>query len=134
MKQGDRSDIIMSYGRRENMDWMTGIQRAIDYVEAHLDETADYGAVAREAASSPFHFQRMFVMVCGYTLGDYIRMRRLSVAADELYRTDDMIIDIALRSGYDTPESFSRAFTRFHGISTSEARHGGNVKSFPGFP
>lgn len=89
MKQGDRSDIIMSYGRRENMDWMTGIQRAIDYVEAHLDETADYGAVAREAASSPFHFQRMFAMVCGYTFGDYIRMRRLSVAADELYRTDD---------------------------------------------
>ena len=130
MKQGDRSDIIMSYGRRENMDWMTGIQRAIDYVEAHLDETADYGAVAREAASSPFHFQRMFVMVCGYTLGDYIRMRRLSVAADELYRTDDRIIDIALRSGYDTPESFSRAFTRFHGISPSEARRGGNVKSF----
>lgn len=130
MKQGDRSDIIMSYGRRENMDWMTGIQRAIDYVEAHLDETADYGAVAREAASSPFHFQRMFAMVCGYTFGDYIRMRRLSVAADELYRTDDRIIDIALRSGYDTPESFSRAFTRFHGISPSEARHGGNVKSF----
>ena len=112
------------------MDWMTGIQRAIDYVEAHLDETADYGAVAREAASSPFNFQRMFAMVCGYTLGDYIRMRRLSVAADELYRTDDRIIDIALRSGYDTPESFSRAFTRFHGISPSEARRGGSVKSF----
>ena len=112
------------------MDWMTGIQRAIDYVESHLDETVDYGAVAREAASSPFHFQRMFAMVCGYTLGDYIRMRRLSVAADELYRTDDRIIDIALRSGYDTPESFSRAFTRFHGISPSEARRGGNVKSF----
>ena len=65
MKQGDRSDIIMSYGRRGKMDWMTGIQRAIDYVEAHLDETADYGAVAREAASSPFNFQRMFAMVCG---------------------------------------------------------------------
>lgn len=120
----------MSYGRRGNMDWMTGIQRAIDYVEAHLDETVDFGAVAREAASSPFHFQRMFAMVCGYTLGDYIRMRRLSVAADELYRTDDRIIDIALRSGYDTPESFSRAFARFHGISPSEARRGGNVKSF----
>ena len=84
------------------MDWMTGIQRAIDYVESHLDETADYGAVAREAASSPFHFQRMFAMVCGYTLGDYIRMRRLSVAADELYRTDDRIIDIfpAFRKAY----------------------------------
>ena len=79
------------------MDWMTGIQRAIDYVESHLDETVDYGAVAREAASSPFHFQRMFAMVCGYTLGDYIRMRRLSVAADELYRTDAMDIDSDIR-------------------------------------
>ncbi len=112
------------------MDWITGIQRAIDYTEAHLTDKIDYEAVAREAASSAFHFQRMFSMLCGYTLGDYIRMRRLSLAADELYRTNDKIIDIALKYGYDTPESFSRAFTRFHGITPSETRHGGNTKSF----
>lgn len=112
------------------MDWITGIQRALDYTEMHLTDEIDYETAARAAASSAFHFQRMFSMLCGYTLGDYIRMRRLSLAADELYRTDDKIIDIALRYGYDTPESFSRAFTRFHGITPTEARHGGNIKSF----
>lgn len=119
------------------MDWITGIQRALDYTEAHLTDEIDYEAVAREAASSAFHFQRMFGMLVGYTLGDYIRQRRLSLAADELLRTDEKIIDIALKYGYDTPESFSRAFTRFHGISPSGARHGGknprragNIKSF----
>ncbi len=112
------------------MDWITGIQRAIDYIEAHLTEQIDYEAVAKKAYSSSFHFQRVFGILCGYTLGDYIRMRRLSLAAENLLRTDDKIIDIALKYGYDTPESFSRAFTRFHGITPTEARHGGNIKSF----
>lgn len=112
------------------MDWISGIQRAIDYTEEHLTERINYEAVAREAASSEFHFQRMFSLLLGYTLGDYIRMRRLSLAADELTRTDKKIIDIALGYGYDSPESFSRAFTRFHGITPSEARRGGCIKSF----
>ena len=112
------------------MDQITAIQRAIDYTEAHLTDEIDYEAAAREAASSVFHFQRLFSMLCGYTLGDYIRMRRLSLAADELQRTGGKIIDIALKYGYDTPESFSRAFTRFHGITPTQARRGGNIKSF----
>jgi len=112
------------------MDWITGIQRALDYTEAHLTEEIDYEFVAKQAYSSAFHFQRMFSMLCGFSLGDYIRMRRLSLAADELHRTNDKVIDIALKYGYDTPESFSRAFTRFHGITPTDARHGGNVKSF----
>jgi AraC family transcriptional regulator len=112
------------------MDWICGIQRAIDYTEAHLTDEIDYEHAAREAASSAFHFQRMFSMLLGFTLGDYIRMRRLSLAADELLRTDDKVIDIALRYGYDSPESFSRAFTRFHGVTPTEARRGGTIKSF----
>ena len=112
------------------MNWITGIQRAIDYTEEHLTDEIDYEAAARQAYSSAFHFQRMFGLLVGYTLGDYIRMRRLSLAADELCRTDDKIIDVALKYGYDTPESFSRAFTRFHGITPTEARRGGNIKSF----
>jgi AraC family transcriptional regulator len=112
------------------MDWITGIQRALDYTEAHLTDTVDYEAAAREAASSAFHFQRMFTMLCGYPLGDYIRMRRLSLAAEDLMQTTDKVIDIAYRYGYDTPESFSRAFTRFHGVTPSGARRGGSVKSF----
>ena len=107
------------------MDWITGIQRALDYTEAHLTEEIDYEAVAKEALSSPFHFQRMFGMLCGFSLGDYIRMRRLTLAAEELMRTDRKVIDIALQYGYDTPESFSRAFLRFHGIAPTHARQGG---------
>jgi AraC family transcriptional regulator len=112
------------------MDWITGIQRALDYTEAHLTDAVDYEAAARQACSSAFHFQRMFTMLCGFTLGDYIRMRRLSLAAEDLMRTDDKVIDIAYRCGYDTPESFSRAFTRFHGVTPTQARRGGGVKSF----
>lgn len=112
------------------MDWITGIQRALDYTEAHLTEEIDYAAVAKQAYASSFHFQRMFGMLCGFTLGDYIRMRRLSIAADELQRTDHKVIDVALTYGYDTPESFTRAFVRFHGITPTQARRGGNVKSF----
>lgn len=112
------------------MDWITGIQRAIDYVESHLTEEIDFEAVAKEAYSSPFHFQRLFSFLCGYTLGDYVRMRRLSLAAEDLSRGEAKIIDVALKYGYDTPESFSRAFTRFHGISPSEAKNGAGVKLF----
>lgn len=112
------------------MDWITGIQRALDYVETHLTEEIDYEAVAKQALSSAFHFQRMFGMLCGFSLGDYIRMRRLTLAAEELMCTERKVIDMAFQYGYDTPESFSRAFQRFHGISPTLARQGGTVKSF----
>ena len=112
------------------MDWITGIQRALDYTEEHLTEEVDYGAVAGQAGYSVFHFQRMFSMLCGFSLGDYIRLRRLSLAANELVRTGAKVIDLALKYGYETPESFSRAFTRFHGVSPTAARRGENVKSF----
>lgn len=112
------------------MDWITGIQRALDYTEAHLTEKIDFEEVAKQAYSSSFHFQRLFSMLCGFQLGDYIRMRRLSLAAAELHHSDVKVIDVALKYGYDTPESFSRAFARFHGISPTEARRGGNIKSF----
>lgn len=112
------------------MDWITGIQRALDYTEAHLTDEIDYEEAAKQACSSVFHFQRMFSMLCGFPLGEYIRMRRLTLAANELIQTKAKVIEIALKYGYDTPESFSRAFVRFHGITPTEARCGGNVKSF----
>ena len=112
------------------MNWIQGIQRAIDYVEANITEDIDFGEAAKRAYSSSFHFQRVFGMLCGISLGDYIRMRRLSLAGEELSGGNAKIIDVALKYGYDTPESFSRAFTRFHGISPSEAKRGGNVKIF----
>ena len=112
------------------MNWIQGIQRAIDYVEENITEEIDFEKVAKQAYSSTFHFQRVFGILCGLSLGDYIRMRRLSLAGEELSKGNAKIIDIAMKYGYDTPESFSRAFTRFHGIAPSEAKHSGNVKIF----
>ena len=62
------------------MDWITGISKAIDYIEEHITEPTDYARAAKEACSSPFNFQRVFALLCGYTLGDYVRMRRLTLA------------------------------------------------------
>ncbi len=112
------------------MDWITGIQKAIDYVEEHITEPLDYEKIAAEAYSSGFHFQRIFSTVCGFTLGDYIRWRRLSLAGRELAERNVKVIDAALKYGYDSPESFSRAFTRFHGVTPKEAKNGAVLKSF----
>ncbi len=109
---------------------MLGIQKAVDYIENNLCGKIDYAQAAKCACMSAFHFQRVFAAVCGFTVGDYIRMRRLTLAGSELIETDKKIIDIALDCGYDSPESFSRAFSRFHGVSPSEARKTGKIKSF----
>ena len=113
------------------MDWIGGIQRAIDYMEAHMAEELDYETIARESFSSPFHFQRVFSILCGYTLGEYIRNRRLTLAGAELASGDARVIDVALKYGYDSPDSFARAFQRFHGVTPSQARGGGaRLRSF----
>lgn len=113
------------------MDWLTGIQNAINYIEEHLTEEIDYEEVAKEAACSNFYFQRIFGILCGISLGDYIRNRRLTLAGDELSASDDKVIDIALKYGYESPESFTRAFSRFHGVTPSEAKKDGSkLKSF----
>ena len=87
------------------MDWISGIQKAVDYVEDHITEELDYSEIAGQAYSSGFHFQRIFSILCGYTLGDYIRMRRLTLAGSELAATNAKILDIAVKYGYDTQES-----------------------------
>lgn len=112
------------------MEWISGIQRAIDYIESHLTDEIDFEEAARETYSSSFHFQRVFSILCGFTLGEYVRMRRLSMAASDIVNTDEKVIEIAMKYGYDSPESFTRAFTRFHGVSPSEAKRGAMVKSF----
>lgn len=109
------------------MDWITGIQRAIDYLEAHITQPIDYEEAAKKAYSSSFHFQRVFSLLCGFTLGDYVRMRRLSLAGSELASSGIRVIDAALKYGYDSPESFSRAFTRFHGVPPSRAKQEGTA-------
>lgn len=113
------------------MDWITGIQNAVDYLETHITEELDYGEIAKQAACSPFYFQRIFGILCGMPLGEYIRNRRLTLAGSELSTTDAKVIDVAFKYGYDSPESFARAFTRFHGIPPSKAKKDGTrLKSF----
>ena len=113
------------------MDWATGIQNAIDYVEEHLTEELDYDTIARQAACSSFYFQRIFGILCGVSLGEYIRSRRLTLAGSELSAKGVRVLDVALRYRYDSPESFTRAFVRFHGITPSQAkRNGGGLRSF----
>lgn len=112
------------------MDWITGIQNAVNYIEDHLTEDLDYEDIARESFSSSFHFQRVFSILCGYTLGEYIRYRRLSLAGAELADGRIKVIDAALKYGYDTPESFAKAFQRFHGVTPSQARSGARLKAF----
>lgn len=112
------------------MDWISGLQRAIDYVEEHITEEIDYEQAARCAYASSFHFQRVFSMICGFTLGEYIRRRRLTLAGSELAAKGARVIDVALKYGYDSPESFSRAFTRFHGVSPVNVKNGCKLKSF----
>ena len=113
------------------MDWITGMQKALDYIEANLTEEIDYEKVAAESFSSCYHFQRVFSILCGYTLGEYIRSRRLSLAGAELASDKEKVIDVALKYGYDSPDSFAKAFQKFHGMTPSQARTDGKMlKSF----
>lgn len=117
------------------MDWLQGIQTAVDYIEAHLAEKISYEEIAKHAYSSTYHFQRVFGMFCGCTLGEYIRRRKLTLAGSELAAGKAKVIEIALKYGYETPESFSRAFFRFHGILPSKVKakkgNGCSLKKFP---
>lgn len=113
------------------MDWITGIQNAINYIENHLTEEIDYDKAAAEAACSSFYFQRIFSILCDIPLSEYIRNRRLTLAGNELNASNAKVLDIALKYGYESPESFARAFSKFHGITPSEAKKSGSkLKSF----
>lgn len=108
-----------------------GLQNAVEYIEDNLTEELNINDIAAKAYVSAFYFQKIFSVLCGFTVGDYIRSRRLTCAAQELSAEDARIIDIAMKYGYDSPDSFTRAFTRFHGISPSAAKEkGAHLKAF----
>lgn len=104
------------------MEWITAMQQAIAYMEAHLLEEINYEDAARQVHMSSFEFHRAFSFLTGMTANAYIRSRRLSLAGREIVETDGKITDIALKYGYETPESFTKAFTRFHGVAPRYAR------------
>ncbi len=113
------------------MNWITGLQKAIDYIEDHLLEDLEYDEIAARCFSSGYHFQRVFSILCGYTVCEYVRNRRLSLAATELASTDIKVIDAALKYGYESPDSFAKAFQRFHGVLPSQVKAGGcRLRSF----
>lgn len=112
------------------MEWLTSIRTAIDYMESHLEESISVQDVASQVHVSPFFLQRGFSLITGYGIGEYLRNRRLYQAALDLQKTNDKVIDIALRYCYETPESFARAFGRFHGATPTQVRDGASVNVF----
>lgn len=104
------------------MGWVESLQKAINYMEERILEDISMESIAKQANTSEFHFQRTFAILTDVSVGEYLRRRRLSLAAQELSNTDHKIIDLAYKYGYDTPEAFSKAFRRQHGITPSEAR------------
>ncbi len=104
------------------MEWSDRMNSAIEYIESNLDKEIIISDVAERAFCSSFHFQRMFYAIIGITPAEYIRRRRLTLAAAELAVGNTRVVDIALRYGYESPNAFTRAFKNMHGINPREAR------------
>ncbi|MBY0097995.1 AraC family transcriptional regulator [Mesobacillus maritimus] len=114
------------------MDLLKSMNESMKYIEDHLISEIDFKTVARITHCSEYHFKRMFSFLAGVSLSEYIRRRRLSLAAFELTNSHLKIIDIAVKYGYNSPDSFTRAFQQLHGVTPSEARNSGQpLKAFP---
>jgi len=108
------------------------LNNTIEYIERNLDATLDIDELSKVAYSSRYHFQRVFHALTGFTVTEYIRNRRLTLAAEDLVGTDKKVIDIAFKYDYESPEAFTKAFKRLHGISPSALRKlSGKIKAFP---
>lgn len=104
------------------MEWMEVIRKAIDYVEEHITDDITVNDVADRVCVSPFYFQKGFCMLCGCSLMEYVRNRRLSLAGGEMISSDATVLELAVKYGYESPDSFTKAFTRFHGCRPSSVR------------
>jgi AraC family transcriptional regulator len=115
-----------------DMESLKNLNLAMNYIEANLDEEIDFQKIAQISCCSEYHFRRMFSFLSGMPLSEYIRRRRLAQAAMELSNSSIKIIDIAIKYGYDSPDSFSRAFQVLHGVTPKEARKKGTLlKAIP---
>lgn len=112
------------------MDWVERLNNTINYIEEHLKSDISYDELAKITCCSSFHYQRMFTYMAGIPLSEYIRRRRMTLAAVDI-QAGDKIIDVALRYGYASPTSFNRAFKSVHGFPPSMAKESGaQLKSF----
>lgn len=113
------------------MEWINAVKDAIEFMEMHITDDISANDVAEYVHMSSFYFQKGFSMLCGYSVAEYIRNRRLALAGGELAAENTKVIDVALKYGYDSPDSFTKAFTRFHGISPSMVRKdNATIKTF----
>jgi AraC family transcriptional regulator len=113
------------------MEMIKSLQQGIRYMENHLLDPITYQDVAKHLHLSNYHFHKTFSLVTGLTVGEYLRNRRLSLAGEELAMSTEKVLNVALKYGYETPESFTKAFTRFHGVSPRVLRDtGGELKQF----
>lgn len=101
------------------MEWMQRLNQSIEYMEEHITEELDYEKVAQMANCPSYYFQQMFLYMTNMTLREYIRRRRLSLAAVELQKDSGKVIDIAIKYRYESPTAFTRAFKSFHGVVPS---------------
>lgn len=114
------------------MEWIERLNKTISYIEEHLTDEISYDELARIACCSTYHFQRMFAYMASIPLSEYIRRRRMSLAAIDLQNGNEKIIDIGIKYGYSSPTAFNRAFQSVHGIAPSMAKKEGTpMKSFP---
>ena len=114
------------------MEWVDKMNAALNYIEDNLTENIDFEEVARRACCSSYNFQRMFSFITDTSLAEYIRRRRMSVAALDLQKSDAKVIDVAMKYGYESPISFSRAFSKVHGITPKDAKKSGaTLKIYP---
>jgi AraC family transcriptional regulator len=110
---------------------LENLNKSMAYIEEHLDGDIDIQRAAQIACCSEYHYRRMFSFLAGMSLGGYIRNRRLAVAASEMANTDERVIDVALRFGYNSPDAFSKAFQLMHGITPVQAKKtGAPVQTF----
>lgn len=113
------------------MDWVKRLNQSMNYIEEHLTDEIDYSRLGQIACCSSYHYQRMFTYMAGITLSEYIRRRKMSLAAVDLQSGTERVIDIAVKYGYSSPTAFNRAFQSFHGIAPSAVKtEGVSVKTF----
>lgn len=113
------------------MEWLKNMNNAIKYIEDNLERKVDLNEVARVACCSLSRFQRMFAFATDIPVTEYIRSRKMSLAAHEILNSDIKVIDLAFKYGYESPEAFTRAFQAFHGVSPTSARKLGMYTNYP---